>query len=88
MSKIQHILSRKFSRRWSDLEMLVLLEIAHHPATFSELILATGGSSSGVWHCLQRIKNDAHAVVICHANGRDHYTLTTKGEAAITEILA
>jgi hypothetical protein len=82
------LIKRKFRLRWSDLELLVLLEMGRRPVTFAGLVEETGGSTSGVWNVLSRcMLVEEFAEKQIHA-GRTYYALTNLGKIELAKILA
>jgi len=86
-SKLQTILIRKFRRRWSDIEFILILEIAANPSTFTQLIEISGASQSGVWHALQHLLHTDDLAFIDNVEGRNFYKLTEKGKLELSHIL-
>jgi len=86
-TKLQTILQKKFRRRWSDLEFLIMLEIAQTPSTFIVLVEYTGASTSGVWNALQHLLNTDDLAFAVKLEGRNFYHLTDKGKLELSHIL-
>lgn len=85
--KLKAIIQRKFRRRWSDLELLVLLEIGTGDVSYAQLVERTGGSTSGIWNCLQNHLLAEGLAEAVKSGGKTIYSLTAKGKAALTEFL-
>jgi hypothetical protein len=83
---IKTLIQRKFRRRWSDLQLLVILELGIGPVAFARLVEETGGSTSGVWNCLTLLRGEA-LVDSNHCGGRTVYFLTETGKLALAEVL-
>jgi hypothetical protein len=87
-SKLQLILTRKYIRRWSDLQFILMLEIAKAPSTFSELLDKAGGSHSGTWNALQQLRHNDELIELSALEGRNFYRLTDKGKLELATILS
>ncbi len=80
------LILRKFNRRLSDLQLLVLLELGNGPAGFAHLLAATEASSSGVWNALALIQSDGLARSES-VGGRVIYSLSDMGRENLLEVL-
>lgn len=83
---VAELIRRKFRRRWSDLQLLVLLELGKNPATFIQLVDATCGSTSGVWSSIEMLRREDLCIAETRG-GRTVYMLTGYGQNALAEIL-
>lgn len=81
------LIRRKFRRRWSDLEMLVLLEIGVGTVSYTDLVERTGGSTSGVWNCLQNHLIPEDLVTAEKSAGRTLYRLSATGQTELYQVL-
>lgn len=86
--KPKELLKRKFRRQWSDLQFLILLELAQHgPMRFTDLVKGTGASESGVGNMLAR-PPVVDFIVRTSDKGRSIYELSTDGKQAMAEFFA
>ena len=85
---LKTVIQRKFRRRWSDLELLVLLEIGVGSVSYAQLVERTGGSTSGVWNCLQNHLLPERLVGSEKASGRTLYSLTEAGREELSKLLS
>ena len=74
------MLARKFRRRLSDLDIIVMLALAHspHPLRFHRVIEACGCSQTGAWNALERLA-DHGLVQYDGPRGAHAYSLTQDG---------
>ena len=78
---------RKFRSRWSDLQLLVLLELADGGlVSMVELIERTGASQTGVWNALHRNQMEDHWEIL-KIERIEYYGLTESGMAILAKIL-
>lgn len=84
---LRQIIRRKFRRRWSDLELLVLLEIGVGSVSYTELVERTGGSTSGIWNALQNHLIPEDLVSDKKQAGRTFYSLTPTGQTELYKLL-
>ena len=85
---VKELLKRKFRRRWSDLQFLVMLEMGQRGRlSFTDLVNSTGGSSSGIGNTLSRppVVDYVEKVSL---KGRAFYELTNEGKRAVAELFA
>jgi DNA-binding IclR family transcriptional regulator len=80
-------LRNKRRKSWSDLQLLVLLELGGEASTFTRLMHATGGSNSGVWNSLTLLRRE-ELVGVSAGDGRILYSLTTAGQIELAEVLS
>jgi DNA-binding IclR family transcriptional regulator len=73
------LLQNKRRKSWSDLQLLVLLELGGEASTFTRLMDATGGSNGGVWNSLVLLRRE-ELVRVSAGDGRILYSLTTTGQ--------
>lgn len=85
---VKELIKRKFRRRWSDLQFLVMLEMGQHGRlSFMALVDSTGGSSSGIGNTLSRPPVVDYVTKVSH-KGRAFYELTNEGKRAVAELFA
>ncbi len=80
------LIQRKFRRRWSDLQLLVLLELGAGGEAFVGLVERTGGSTSGVWNALALLRGEGYVEASASA-GRTLYSLTVAGRSELGKVL-
>jgi hypothetical protein len=82
------LIQRKFRSRWSDVQLLVMLQLAEdYLSAYAELVLATGASETGVWNALAAIETQ-DCLAKFEIEGRTFYHLSEKGRASIVGILS
>lgn len=77
---LRAMVARKFGKRFSDLDVLVLVSLAHaaEPRRFSRVVEDCGASQSGVWNSLERLTD--FELVNCGGPPNKHvYCLTGAG---------
>lgn len=82
------LIQRKFRSRWSDVQLLVMLQLAEdYLSAYAELVIATGASETGVWNALAAIETQ-DCLDKFEIEGRTFYHLSEKGRASIVGILS
>ena len=77
---LRAMVRRKFKQRFSDLDVLVLVTLAHavEPRRFTRIVEDCGASQSGVWNSSERLEE--FALVHCGGpSGKHVYRLTNDG---------
>jgi hypothetical protein len=79
---------RKFGKRFSDLDVLVLVSLAHaaEPRRFSRVVEDCGASQSGVWNSLERL-TDFDLVDCGGPPGKHVYRLTGDGVRELKKLV-
>jgi len=82
------LIQRKFRSRWSDVQLLVMLQLAEdYLSAYAELVIATGASETGVWNALAAIETQ-DCLDRFEIEGKTFYHLSEKGRASLCVILS
>lgn len=82
------LIQRKFKSRWSDVQLLVMLQLAEdYLSAYADLVIATGASETGVWNALAAIDSQA-CLSRFEIEGRTFYHLSEKGRQSLHGILS
>ena len=82
------LIARKFRSRWSDVQLLVMLQLAEDClSAYAELVIATGASETGVWNALAAIETQ-DCLDRFEIEGKTFYHLSEKGRASLHLILS
>ena len=84
----KELLKRKFRHGWSDLQLLVMMEMGQRGRLqFMDLVNLTGGSAGGIGNTLSRppVVDYVERVSL---KGRAFYELTNAGKRAVAEMFA
>ena len=82
------LIQRKFRSRWSDVQLLVMLQQAEdYLSAFAELVQSTGASETGVWNALAAIETQ-ECLDRFEIEGKTYYHLSEKGRASLHGILS
>lgn len=84
--KSKELIRRKRKLQWSDLQLLVLIELAEKGRLrFMDLVTATGASTTGVWNVLiNPIISDL--IVKEYLGTQRIYTLSPDGKRSMAEL--
>lgn len=86
MSPKQFIM-RKFRVGWSDVQLIVLLQLAESGMlAYAELVRETGASETGVWNALTHAK-ERECVATFDVEGKNFYHLTETGVLTLKKLL-
>jgi len=82
------LIQRKFKIGWSDVQLLVLMQLGEDALVpYAELVVKTGASETGVWNALAHIR-DRGCLETFIIEGRTHYLLNETGREMLAKILA
>lgn len=85
---LRAMVTRKFGKRFSDLDVLVLVSLAHaaEPRRFSRVVEDCGASQSGVWNSLERLTE--FDLIHCGGPPNKHvYQLTGAGVRELKKLV-
>lgn len=83
----KELLQNKRRKSWSDLQLLVLLELGSEASTFTRLMDETGGSNGGVWNSLVLLRRE-ELVEVRAGDGKILWSLTVAGKIELAEVLS
>jgi DNA-binding PadR family transcriptional regulator len=81
------LLQNKRRKSWSDMQLLVLLELGGGASTFTQLMDQTRGSNGGVWNSLTLLRRE-ELVRVSAGDGKILYSLTTTGQIELAQVLS
>lgn len=81
------LLQKKFRRRWTDVQVMIMLDLGTKPGSVDELMTCTGATYNGIWNSLQiLIQTDKFVSVV--PNSRPlRYQLTAEGKTELAKLL-
>ena len=83
----KQFISRKFRVGWSDVQLLVLLQLAESGMmAYAEIVREIGASETGVWNAIAHIRERECADVFA-VEGKTYYHLTETGVRSLQTML-
>lgn len=85
--KFLTLMQKKFRRRWTDVQVMILLKIASEPSSVDEIMTTTGATYNGVWNSLQMLIQVDKFVSVVPNSRPLRYRLTSAGESELAKFL-
>ena len=85
--KFSTLLHKKFRRRWTDVQVMIMLELGTRQATVDDLMTKTGASYNGIWNSLQMLIQVDKFVIILPNSRPLLYELSARGKTELAHFL-